>query len=351
MVPGSGSLPRPGLRARAAGAEQNVAGPALLLEDTGTVVLDPGFEAKLGVDAGDPDPAQHRRHARPHAAEHIVDLERCRTPSASRSSATASCRSPSRWARCSATPRSRPTSRSASTTPAPSSTARGGLVANAPHIPVHLGAMARPCAVARERFPDLEPGDVVVTNDPFAGGSHLPDVTVGDPGLHAAETHPAFFVASRGHHADIGGKAPGSMPATRSTPRGGGRPARALPAGAARPHSTRSACAASSPARAIPARDPRRQRRRARGHGGGQPLPVSGPAARLVDEQGLGDAVEVSMRQLQEAAAARSRARSGSLPDGLHHFEDRLDDGTPDLSSRSVTASAWRSTSPARAPP
>ena len=94
--------------------------------------------------------------------------------------------------------------------------AQGGLVANAPHIPVHLGAMAETVAVVRSRFPDLAPGDAVVTNDPFAGGSHLPDVTVVTP-VFAGGSAPDFFVASRGHHADIGGTSPGSIPADSRT--------------------------------------------------------------------------------------------------------------------------------------
>src|SRR3990172_7827366 len=65
----------------------------------------------------------------------------------------------------------------------------------------------------RERFPSLQPGDVLVTNDPFQWGSHLPDVTVVTPVFASDAGAPRFFVASRGHHADIGGKHPGSMPA------------------------------------------------------------------------------------------------------------------------------------------
>ena len=89
----------------------------------------------------------------------------------------------------------------------------GGLVANAPHIPVHLGAMGETVRALCAAFPEPEPGDVWVTNDPFAGGSHLPDVTVVTPVFAAAAARPDFFVASRGHHADLGGKTPGSMPA------------------------------------------------------------------------------------------------------------------------------------------
>ncbi len=88
----------------------------------------------------------------------------------------------------------------------------GGLVANAPHQPVHLGAMG--AAVKRQieiYQDDMQPGDVWVTNDPESGGSHLPDITVITPVIQ--EGRPVFFVANRGHHADIGGITPGSMPA------------------------------------------------------------------------------------------------------------------------------------------
>ena len=94
--------------------------------------------------------------------------------------------------------------------------ATGGLVANAPHIPVHLGAMAETVRSVRAEFPDLTAGDVVATNDPNAGGSHLPDVTTVTP-VFTSGPEPSFFVASRGHHADIGGKTPGSIPADSRT--------------------------------------------------------------------------------------------------------------------------------------
>ena len=88
----------------------------------------------------------------------------------------------------------------------------GGLVANAPHVPVHLGAMSSPVRWQIERWgPEgLRPGDVLVTNHPVAGGSHLPDITVVTPVFRDGEI--VFFVASRGHHADVGGITPGSMP-------------------------------------------------------------------------------------------------------------------------------------------
>ncbi len=90
----------------------------------------------------------------------------------------------------------------------------GGLVANAPHLPVHLGAMQEAVrAQVRLLGGKWRDGDVVMSNHPQAGGSHLPDITVITPVFaHPSDDAPSFFVASRGHHADIGGITPGSMP-------------------------------------------------------------------------------------------------------------------------------------------
>ena len=95
----------------------------------------------------------------------------------------------------------------------------GALIANAPHIPVHLGSMGdsiRTVIEARGEGRDgrgMRPGDVYVLNAPYRGGTHLPDVTVIMPVFAGeSETAPAWYVAARGHHADIGGIAPGSMP-------------------------------------------------------------------------------------------------------------------------------------------
>ena len=104
--------------------------------------------------------------------------------------------------------------------------ADGGLVANAPHMPVHLGSMGASVRAVRDRHPSLHPGEAFALNNPYAGGTHLPDITVvmpifipppqgerdreGVEGVTPAE--PTFYVAARGHHADVGGVQPGSMP-------------------------------------------------------------------------------------------------------------------------------------------
>jgi 5-oxoprolinase (ATP-hydrolysing) len=91
--------------------------------------------------------------------------------------------------------------------------AQGQLIANAPHMPVHLGSMSESIKTVIERNPAMQPGDVYVLNDPYHGGTHLPDVTVVTP-VYLAGSAPGatFYVASRGHHADIGGITPGSVP-------------------------------------------------------------------------------------------------------------------------------------------
>ena len=95
--------------------------------------------------------------------------------------------------------------------------AEGRLVANAPHVPVHLGAMGESVqAVLQARRTTLRPGDVVALNDPYHGGTHLPDITVITPVFGPAGDL-RFFVGSRGHHADVGGTTPGSTPPNSTT--------------------------------------------------------------------------------------------------------------------------------------
>ena len=91
--------------------------------------------------------------------------------------------------------------------------ADGNLIANAPHMPVHLGSMGESIkTVVRKNADKIKPGDVYVLNDPYNGGTHLPDVTVVTPVFDESNERILFYVGSRGHHADIGGITPGSMP-------------------------------------------------------------------------------------------------------------------------------------------
>ncbi|MCL1465598.1 hydantoinase B/oxoprolinase family protein [Argonema galeatum] len=102
----------------------------------------------------------------------------------------------------------------------------GQLIANAPHIPVHLGSMSESVkSIIDAHSNNIKPGDVYVLNNPYNGGTHLPDITVitpvfgisSTPPLSPSPTPPLFYVASRGHHADIGGITPGSMPPNSTT--------------------------------------------------------------------------------------------------------------------------------------
>ena len=91
--------------------------------------------------------------------------------------------------------------------------AQGQLIANAPHMPVHLGSMGESIQTVIQRNAGrMQRGDVYVLNDPYHGGTHLPDITVITPVYMGAAEQPTFYVGSRGHHADVGGATPGSMP-------------------------------------------------------------------------------------------------------------------------------------------
>ncbi len=90
---------------------------------------------------------------------------------------------------------------------------QGKLIANAPHMPVHLGSMSESVQeIIRKRDGQMNRGDVYALNDPYHGGTHLPDITVITPVFHEDSDEILFYVASRGHHADVGGITPGSMP-------------------------------------------------------------------------------------------------------------------------------------------
>ncbi|MBW2503589.1 MAG: hydantoinase B/oxoprolinase family protein [Deltaproteobacteria bacterium] len=89
--------------------------------------------------------------------------------------------------------------------------AQGEMVAQAAHIPVHLGSMPLSVAAAL-KSDNLQPGDMLILNDPYCGGTHLPDVTLVMPVFYSGQDQPAYYLANRAHHADIGGMQPGSLP-------------------------------------------------------------------------------------------------------------------------------------------
>ena len=92
--------------------------------------------------------------------------------------------------------------------------AGGNTIAQGDHMPVHLGAMPLSVRAAIDAFP-MDPGDIVMLNDPFHGGTHLPDITLVSPVFLGRERRPTFYVANRAHHSDVGGMSPGSMPVAR----------------------------------------------------------------------------------------------------------------------------------------
>ncbi|HEY3667566.1 MAG TPA: hydantoinase B/oxoprolinase family protein, partial [Polyangiaceae bacterium] len=200
----------------------------------------------------------------------------------------------------------------------------GGLVANAPHIPVHLGAMSESIRAVIAAHPELAPGDVFITNDPALGGSHLPDLTVVLP-IHDDAGRLCFFSATRGHHSDIGGITPGSMPAFSS-------------------HLGEEGCVFSALCVASAGSLDRELILRTLSSG---PFPARRPLENLADleaqiaaartgarilhelvrEQGS-SRVEHYMQAVQDLAADSVARKIAALPSGRRSFRDQLDDGT-----------------------
>lgn len=198
----------------------------------------------------------------------------------------------------------------------------GSLVVNAPHIPVHLGAMSETVRAILRDIPDLAPGDVIVTNDPYRGGSHLPDVTVVSPVF--LEGALRFFVASRAHHADIGGLVPGSMPPfSRHLSEEGVviRNFRLLESGRPREAELAEILKAGG-ARDVAANLADLRAQMAANRAGSELL------AELVRRVSL-PVVEAYMGHIQAAAAAKMRQALLALPAGRRSFSDHMDDGTP----------------------
>ncbi len=197
-----------------------------------------------------------------------------------------------------------------------------GLVANAPHLPVHLGAMGESVAAVFRAHPRPSPGDVFATNDPAAGGSHLPDITVVTPVFEGGALR--FWVASRGHHADVGGITPGSMPPFATHLSEEGVVLRALPivrGGVLCEAELRAALGAGP----WPARRPDEnladlQAQIAANRSGERALHA------LVAAQGSAR-VDAYMAHVMDQAAEAVTAALRRLPTGVHRFVDTTDDG------------------------
>jgi 5-oxoprolinase (ATP-hydrolysing) len=233
---------------------------------------------------------------------------------------------------------------------------QGGLVCNAPHIPVHLGAMSETVKAILADNPDMRPGDVFVTNDPYRGGSHLPDVTVVTPvfadfgisildfGFEDASTstiqnpeskiqnakskipQPLFLTASRAHHAEIGGIVPGSMPPFSKRLSEEGvliRNFKLVNGGASREAALKELLLDGVyPTRNVHDNLADVSAQVAANNTGVKLL------CELVERYSL-PVVEAYMGHIQEAAAAKMRMALAKLPDGVCALTDHLDDGSP----------------------
>ncbi|HWB09608.1 MAG TPA: hydantoinase B/oxoprolinase family protein [Pirellulales bacterium] len=212
-------------------------------------------------------------------------------------------------------------------------TATGDLVVNAPHIPVHLGAMSETVKCLLEDFGNkdggLKPGDVLVTNNPYRGGSHLPDVTVVTPVFGPAGETPSrllFFTASRAHHAEIGGMRPGSLPPFSCNLAEEGvliRGMKLVDGGQSRLEEFRQLLLAGKyPTRNVADNLADVEAQVAANHRG------VGDLGRLVERYGL-PTVLAYMRYIQAAAERKMRSALAGLGDGAYRFVDHLDDGSP----------------------
>jgi N-methylhydantoinase B len=201
--------------------------------------------------------------------------------------------------------------------------ASGEMVMQAEHIPVHLGAM--PFAVAAVIGEEQRPGDAWILNDPFRGGTHLPDITLVSPIFSGAEL--VGFAASRAHHADVGGKLPGSMPADSRTLEEEGvviPPTRLVKEGRLDERLLAELAGGM--------RNPEQRRadlraQLAAGRNGATRV------VELVERHGL-DAVREAMRETLDYAERRTRARIEELEDGQYEARDLLEAPDGDLELR-----------------
>jgi 5-oxoprolinase (ATP-hydrolysing) len=203
-------------------------------------------------------------------------------------------------------------------------TPTGDLVVNAPHIPVHLGAMSETVRRIIADNPAIVPGDVYCTNDPYRGGSHLPDVTVITPVHEPMSGRLLFFTASRAHHAEIGGIRPGSMPPFSKNLAEEGvliRNFKLVAAGESRIDEFRALLLSGPyPTRNVADNLADLTAQIAANNQGARDL------GRLVERYTL-PVVEAYMRHIQRAAETKMRTALARLPDGRREFVDHLDEG------------------------
>ncbi len=203
---------------------------------------------------------------------------------------------------------------------------RGQLVVNAPHIPVHLGAMGETVQRIIADNPDLQRGDVYVTNDPYRGGSHLPDVTVVTPVHDQATRELLFFTASRAHHAEIGGIVPGSMPPFSKNLGEEGvliRNFKLVGQGQSHEAELRELLLSGPyPTRSVNDNLADISAEVAANQSGAQQL------LDLIRQYSL-PVVKAYLQHIQDAAEIKMRRALAALPDGVYVFTDHFDDGSP----------------------
>jgi N-methylhydantoinase B/oxoprolinase/acetone carboxylase alpha subunit len=200
--------------------------------------------------------------------------------------------------------------------------AAGNTVAMGDHMPVHLGAMPLSVRHAIDAY-RLGPGDVVIVNDPFRGGTHLPDITAVSAVFTGRERHPAFYVANRAHHADVGGMSPGSMPLAREIYQEGIRiPPVLLVRGRVLDRGLMQLILAN--VRTPEEREGDLLAQMMANRRGDERLRA------IVHKYGLAR-VRRNMRELQHYSERMTRAAIRELPDGVYRFTDFLDsDGVTD---------------------
>ena len=294
---------------------QRIVGPAIVAEDTATIVLEPGFVAE--IDRGSlvardlagasttPVPADARDPVlREVLSQRITAIAQQMGVVLRRTALSTNIRERLDFS-CAVFD------------------ARGDLVTNAPYIPVHLGAMPESIRGVLAVHPHPPAGSVYVTNDPVAGGSHLPDITVISP-VHDEQGALRFFVASRGHHSDVGGVAPGSMPPHATRLEEEGVVFRALQV-VADGRFDREAVLAVLQSGPWPARKPAENLADLEAQ-----IAANQTGARQLDalcEQYGTPLVSAAMQAIQDDAADAVAAAIERLPAGVHTFADAMDDG------------------------
>ncbi len=296
---------------------KSIVGPAIVAEETSTFVIDNGWSAKVADDGSLvlARSTQDRRESRASTEFDPVQLELFR----SRFSAIAE--------RMGTTLR-----RTALSTNVKDRldfscavfTIDGELIANAPHIPVHLGGMSHCAKALMQDVGGFRRGDIYITNDPFRGGSHLNDVTVVTP-VFGDRDELLFVVASRAHHAEIGGKRPGSMAPDSTSLAEEGVLIRAFKY-MDRGHPQVDAFRKLLTTAPYPTRAPEENladvaAQVAANETGAQDL------RSLIASQSR-ETVDAYVRYMRESAARQVRAAIARLPQGVRRFEDSLDDGT-----------------------